>query len=101
VSAFERCRYFPFHPRQRGEIPVVHILRSVHDPSRRYVGSTADVQLRLNCHNAGQNRSTAGWKPWTLDVCIEFTTEELARRFERYLKSGSGHAFAQRHFCSP
>jgi hypothetical protein len=24
----------------------------------------------------------------------------LARRFERYLRSGSGHAFANRHFWS-
>jgi len=33
-----------------------------------------------------------------VDVCIEFRTEVLAARFESYLKSGAGHAFALRHF---
>jgi hypothetical protein len=31
-------------------------------------------------------------------VVIEFTDEDTAIRFERYLKSGSGRAFAKRHF---
>ena len=29
---------------------------------------------------------------------MEFRTEATARRFEKYLKSGSGRAFAKRHF---
>jgi len=32
-------------------------------------------------------------------VQIEFCDEPTARRFERYLKSGSGRAFAKRHFA--
>ena len=31
-------------------------------------------------------------------VVIEFPDEARAVRFERYLKSGSGRAFAKRHF---
>jgi hypothetical protein len=31
-------------------------------------------------------------------VSIEFPEERAALRFERYLKSGSGRAFATRHF---
>jgi hypothetical protein len=31
-------------------------------------------------------------------VAIEFSDEPLAVRFERYLQSGSGRAFAKRHF---
>jgi predicted GIY-YIG superfamily endonuclease len=76
----------------------VYILRSVNCPERRYIGLSADVDSRLRMHNAGQNSSTAAWKPWVGDVCIEFRTERLAIHFERYLKSGSGHAFAKRHF---
>ena len=76
----------------------VYILRSRNDPRRRYVGVTSDLVARLTAHNAGQNRSTAPWRPWAVDVCIEFRTESLAMRFEAYLKSGSGHTFAQRHF---
>jgi hypothetical protein len=29
---------------------------------------------------------------------MEFATEQDALRFEKYLKSGSGRAFAKRHF---
>ena len=76
----------------------VYIIRSVNDPERRYVGVSADVPARLNAHNAGQNRSTAQWRPWLIDVTIEFRSERTAVRFEKYLKSGAGHAFASRHF---
>ncbi|MDQ3149714.1 MAG: hypothetical protein M3Q38_07325 [Chloroflexota bacterium] len=37
-------------------------------------------------------------RPWTIGVVIEFPTEQEAVRFEKYLKSGSGRAFAKRHF---
>jgi putative endonuclease len=76
----------------------VYIIRSVSCPERRYVGVTANPEVRLNAHNAGQNRSTAPWRPWLIDVCVEFRTEQLALRFEKYLKSGAGHAFARRYF---
>ncbi|HET7612770.1 MAG TPA: GIY-YIG nuclease family protein, partial [Gemmatimonadaceae bacterium] len=68
------------------------------DPQKRYIGVTSDVEARVSAHNARQNRSTAPWKPWTIDVIIEFRTERLASRFEKYLKSGAGHAFATSHF---
>jgi len=32
-------------------------------------------------------------------VSIEFPDEQMAVRFEKYLKSGSGRAFARRHFA--
>jgi putative endonuclease len=76
----------------------VYIIRSVHSPQNRYTGVTADVEARVSAHNAGQNRSTAPWKPWEIDLTIEFRTERMALRFERYLKSGAGHAFANSHF---
>jgi putative endonuclease len=76
----------------------VYIIRSVNHPDRRYVGVSADVPFRLAAHNAGQTRSTAPWRPWRVDVCVEFQTERIALRFERFLKSGTGHAFAKRHF---
>jgi hypothetical protein len=30
---------------------------------------------------------------------MTFATENAARRFEKYLKSGSGRAFSKRHFA--
>jgi|WetSurMetagenome_2_1015567.scaffolds.fasta_scaffold83434_2 putative endonuclease len=76
----------------------VYIIRSGNHPARRYVGVTANPETRLNAHNAGQNRSTAQWRPWCVDVCVEFRTERVALRFERFLRSGAGRAFASRHF---
>jgi putative endonuclease len=76
----------------------VYIIRSVSRPQNRYIGVTSDVEARVNAHNAGQNGSTAPWRPWGIDVTIEFRTEQMALRFEKYLKSGAGHAFASRHF---
>jgi predicted GIY-YIG superfamily endonuclease len=55
----------------------------------------------LLAHNAGGSPHTARFKPWKLLVSIEFPDQSTAARFERYLKSGSGRAFAKRHFGSP
>ena len=77
---------------------IVYILRSVNDPDRHYTGLTSDLAQRLAWHNAGQNVHTARDRPWDVIVSIQFKTEASARRFERYLKSGSGRAFAKRHF---
>lgn len=37
-------------------------------------------------------------KPWRIKFYAAFDQLELATEFERYLKSGSGHAFAKKHF---
>jgi predicted GIY-YIG superfamily endonuclease len=76
----------------------VYILRSLTAPDRRYVGVTADIRARLAAHNAGLSPFTARHRPWSMTVCIEFADERRAVRFERYLKSSSGRAFARRHF---
>ena len=40
---------------------------------------------------------TAKYRPWALKVAIGFHDESRADAFERYLKSGSSHAFSARH----
>ena len=77
---------------------TVYILRSDCNPSRHYTGLTSDLDKRLRWHNAGQNVDTARDRPWTLVVAFHFADEKIARRFENYLKSGSGREFAKRHF---
>jgi predicted GIY-YIG superfamily endonuclease len=77
---------------------IVYVLRSERDPSRHYTGLTSDFERRLKWHNAGQNVDTARDRPWKLVVAFHFADEQIARRFERYLKSGSGREFAKRHF---
>ena len=63
----------------------------------RYVGLTGDMPTRLAAYNAGQNKSTARARPWVLVTLIQFSDESTAARFERYVKSGSGRAFARQH----
>jgi predicted GIY-YIG superfamily endonuclease len=76
----------------------VYLLQSIPDPSKRYVGITTDFQERLKQHNSGQSPHTATHRPWRPVVVIRFDDDAKAEAFERYLKFGSGHAFAQRHF---
>jgi len=77
---------------------IVYVLRSSPGTPHFYVGLTSDVNCRLAHHNAGRCPHTARHRPWHLHVVIEFPDEARAIRFERYLKSGSGRAFAKRHF---
>lgn len=75
-----------------------YILQSTSDESQFYRGFTTDLRQRLADHNAGRCPHTSGNTPWRLKFYAAFESEELARHFEDYLKSGSGHAFAKRHF---
>jgi putative endonuclease len=75
----------------------VYILQSVSHPERFYTGMCKDVGTRLAAHNAGQSPHTAKYKPWRLLSYHYFEHPETAAAFERYLKSGSGRAFANRH----
>jgi predicted GIY-YIG superfamily endonuclease len=74
----------------------VYLLESQTDPARRYVGLTGDLRQRLQEHNAGKSSHTAKYKPWRLVTYIAFADKLKAEAFERYLKSGSGHAFARK-----
>ncbi len=75
----------------------VYVLRNAETPARYYTGLSSDVSRRLEEHNAGRNRHTARFRPWSVDIVIEFRDERRAVALERYLKSGSGIEFARRH----
>jgi putative endonuclease len=72
----------------------VYILQSVSHPDQFYTGLCNDVAARLSAHNAGQSPHTAKFKPWRLLSYHYFDRPETAAAFERYLKTGSGRAFA-------
>jgi len=76
----------------------VYLLRSLGHPSERYVGRTDDLERRLAEHNSGKSPHTAKHRPWTLVVAVYFEDDAKASDFERYLKQGTGRAFARRHF---
>lgn len=75
----------------------VYVLKNSETPPRYYTGLTANVAARLAGHNDGSCTHTAKYRPWSLDVVVEFADERRGIAFERYLKSGSGVAFAKRH----
>ncbi len=75
-----------------------YLLQSLSDPCQRYVRHTADLRKRVAQHNAGECPHTSKFLPWELKVYIAFEAIEQAQQFEKYLKSGSGRAFANRHF---
>lgn len=75
----------------------VYVLKNSDVPPRYYTGLTSNVAARCAGHNAGSNAHTAKHRPWSIDVVIEFADQRRAVAFERYLKSGSGVAFAKHH----
>jgi putative endonuclease len=77
---------------------TVYILKSERHRDRFYTGITTDIALRLEFHNAGLSRHTATGRPWRVVATIHFEDEVRAQQFELYLKTGSGRAFAARHF---
>lgn len=76
----------------------VYMLSDVATHTHHYVGITEDLKSRLAKHNSGQVPHTSKFLPWKIETYIAFETLAKAQAFERYLKSGSGHAFAARHF---
>ena len=60
------------------------------------VGVTSDLKRRIAEHNAGKSTHTSKFMPWRIMTYVAFSDEAKATSFERYLKSGSGHAFANK-----
>ena len=75
-----------------------YILESLARPGTRYIGHSANLKQRLTEHNNGKCAATVDLRPWKVRFYAAFESQELADAFERYLKSGSGHAFSKRHF---
>ena len=75
-----------------------YLIESTGFPGNRYVGHTADLKQRMGEHNSGKCQHTSKFLPWKLRAYIAFADASSAQKFERYLKSGSGRAFANRHF---
>ena len=73
----------------------VYILESL-EGQHFYVGITDELSARLAKHNAGEVSHTAKYKPWRIKTYIALSNEKQAFELERYLKSGSGRAFARK-----
>lgn len=74
----------------------VYLLESLSHPTQNYVGLTENVSSRLKVHNSGGSPHTAKYKPWRLVRYVAFSDAQKAVLFERYLKTHSGRAFANK-----
>jgi len=74
----------------------VYLLRSIKFPEKTYIGFTINVKERLIKHNEGGSIYTSDFRPWKLVSFIGFDEESKAIRFEKYIKHGSGYAFAKK-----
>ena len=70
-------------------IPTVYLLISQKD-KRSYLGSTNNLQKRLDDHNSGKCNSTRNRRPLKLIYEEKLETLNEARIREKYLKSRKG-----------
>jgi predicted GIY-YIG superfamily endonuclease len=61
-----------------------------------YTGCTSDLEDRLRRHSKGENTYTKYRLPVQLAGYTVFLDKYKAYKFEKYLKSGSGIAFAKK-----
>lgn len=62
-----------------------------------YVGSTPNLKERIIEHEKGFAKSTRIFRPLKLIWYSAFEEKLAALRFERYMKTGSGQAFRNKH----
>ena len=74
----------------------VYLIKSTSHPDQKYIGITSDLKDRLKTHNEGRSPHTSKYKPWQLVTYLAFSNKSKAVESEQYLKSGSGHAFANK-----
>lgn len=75
-----------------------YVLQSVTQPEHFYVGYTDNLKRRLNQHNSGDSIHTNKFKPWELRGYVAFDSEDKAKRFELFLKTGNGRIFQKKFF---
>ncbi|MES2603545.1 MAG: GIY-YIG nuclease family protein [Pseudomonadota bacterium] len=82
----------------QGSFSYVYILHSLTHPDQTYIGLSDNLNARLTAHNSGQCKHTSRYRPWRIETAISFRSRDKAAAFEKYLKIGSGQAFAKKHF---
>ena len=82
--------------REGGPVYYVYLIESLSAQAERYGEMTTDLKQRLREHDQGKSSHTTKFSPWKLITYVAFTDRAKAEAFERYLKSGSGHAFARK-----
>ena len=68
----------------------LYILQSLKS-KQFYIGSSSDVQKRLQAHNRGSNKSTKPYRPWTVVYIEELRDKSSAEKREWFLKHPAGY----------
>jgi putative endonuclease len=74
----------------------VYSIQSESNPDKYYVGLTTNTEKRLAEHNAGKSIHTNKFRPWKINTYTAFADKSRAEKFEAYLKTSSGRAFAKK-----
>ncbi len=77
---------------------TVYILECV--DGKPYTGCTKNLEERFQRHTNGYVPATKDRRPVELVTYIVFNNKYKAFEFEKYLKSGSGRAFLNKHLVS-
>ncbi|MBL7132333.1 MAG: GIY-YIG nuclease family protein [Candidatus Omnitrophica bacterium] len=75
---------------------IVYILTSKKFPRRYYIGLTQDLDKRLKEHDSESSIYAKRYAPWQIETYLTFKKKNLAKEFEKYLKSGSGFVFLKK-----
>jgi putative endonuclease len=65
--------------------------------NRKYVGFSENLKMRLQVHQAKSVKTTKKYEDVRLEFYAAFKSKSKALTFEKYLKRGSGFAFANKH----
>ena len=65
-----------------------------------YLGCTDNLKDRIDRHQKGQVPATAKRLPLNLEFYFAIKEKYKAFEFEKYLKSGSGRAFLNKHLIN-
>jgi putative endonuclease len=75
----------------------MHYIYSLKCRDEYYVGCTDNLKERIDRHQKGQVPATADKLPVELEFYFAINDKYKAFTFEKYLKSGSGRAFINKH----
>lgn len=79
----------------QADLNEIRIHPAKRDGRASLYGDYGRLKARLSMHNSGAVTHTSKYRPWRIKTYVAFIDEDRALAFEKYLKSGSGRAFAK------